>query len=295
MEDNCIFCQIAAGKQQSKKVYDDEHLIGVLDINPCAKGHTLLLPKEHFPVLQMIDQKVQTHLSAKLPLITKAIMDAMLTTGANIMIASGAAAGQQSPHFLLHIIPRESGDNLDKYDLKGAAKHDDNLRQVIREGINQKGEADHIYSDQLLQIDLAKEPVCNGHIHIELNKNYTDLTPEESQSVMNGASACASVVFQHLSAQGSNIIFKTGMSNDNIEGKSSVHILPRFEGDGLDLICPPMKEKPDIDGIVKKIKDQTFTISYKEEKEDIETIDMDKPEVIQMDEISRAINRFKDS
>jgi len=189
------------------------------------------------------------------------------------MIASGAAAGQQSPHFLLHIIPRDSGDNLDKYDLKGEAKHEDNLRQVVREGINQKGESDHIYSDKLLRIDLAPEPVCNGHILIELKKDYRELTPEESQSLLMGASACASVVFQHLSAQGSNIIFKTGMSNDNPDGQSSVHILPRFGEDGLDLICPPMKDKPDIDGIMNKIKDNTFSISYKEEKEVVETTD----------------------
>ena len=43
----CIFCQIIEGKVQSKKIFEDEHSIAILDINPANPGHTLLLPKEH--------------------------------------------------------------------------------------------------------------------------------------------------------------------------------------------------------------------------------------------------------
>lgn len=46
--ENCIFCQIAAGKSPSYKVYEDETFYGLLDINPASKGHVLLVPKKHY-------------------------------------------------------------------------------------------------------------------------------------------------------------------------------------------------------------------------------------------------------
>jgi len=39
-----------------------------------------------------------------------------------IFIANGAVAGQQSNHFLFHIIPRENGDGLDNFSIKGSEK-----------------------------------------------------------------------------------------------------------------------------------------------------------------------------
>ncbi len=41
----CIFCQIISGKVASKKIYEDEKCIAILDINPANPGHLLLMPK----------------------------------------------------------------------------------------------------------------------------------------------------------------------------------------------------------------------------------------------------------
>lgn len=46
--ENCIFCQIVAGKSTCHKVYEDEMFLGFLDIYPRSKGHTLLIPKKHY-------------------------------------------------------------------------------------------------------------------------------------------------------------------------------------------------------------------------------------------------------
>lgn len=45
--DDCVFCKIAAGDIPAHKVYEDEHFVAFLDINPVAPNHTLLIPKEH--------------------------------------------------------------------------------------------------------------------------------------------------------------------------------------------------------------------------------------------------------
>ena len=41
----CLFCKIADGSVQSKKVYEDNEIIAVLDIKPANLGHTLVIPK----------------------------------------------------------------------------------------------------------------------------------------------------------------------------------------------------------------------------------------------------------
>lgn len=44
---NCIFCKIVAGEIPAYKVYEDEHFLAFLDINPRTSGHTQVIPKEH--------------------------------------------------------------------------------------------------------------------------------------------------------------------------------------------------------------------------------------------------------
>jgi diadenosine tetraphosphate (Ap4A) HIT family hydrolase len=43
----CLFCNIVRGKSPSLKIDENENAIAILDINPIAKGHTLIIPKKH--------------------------------------------------------------------------------------------------------------------------------------------------------------------------------------------------------------------------------------------------------
>lgn len=45
---DCIFCKIIKRELPSYKVYEDDLFIGILDIFPISKGHSLLIPKKHF-------------------------------------------------------------------------------------------------------------------------------------------------------------------------------------------------------------------------------------------------------
>ena len=58
----CIFCQIIAGKVPSKKVYEDAQCIAVLDIAPASKGHLLIMPKEHYAIMPQIPDKEIGHI-----------------------------------------------------------------------------------------------------------------------------------------------------------------------------------------------------------------------------------------
>ena len=46
--ENCIFCKIIRGEIPSAKVYEDEDLIVIKDIEPKAKLHYLCIQKEHY-------------------------------------------------------------------------------------------------------------------------------------------------------------------------------------------------------------------------------------------------------
>ena len=109
---NCIFCKIIKGEIPSKKVYEDEEMLAILDINPAVAGHMLVMPKEHVPLMPMIPQKSFLHIFAVVRQLVKAQKEAVLNPYSTVFIANGAAAGQQSPHFLFHVIPRENTDAI---------------------------------------------------------------------------------------------------------------------------------------------------------------------------------------
>lgn len=115
---NCVFCKIVAGEIASRKVFENERFLAVLDINPAAPGHILLLPKEHFPILPLLPEQQQREIFQLAASLGEAAKEAVIAQRVTVFSASGYAAGQQAPHLLLHIIPREQGDGLEMLDLE---------------------------------------------------------------------------------------------------------------------------------------------------------------------------------
>lgn len=113
----CPFCKIVKGEIPSRKIYEDDLVLGILDINPSTKGHVLFMPKEHYPIMPLLPPETFKHLFKRTYAVCDAIRKAMLATGMNVFIANGGAAGQQSQHFMLHIIPREKDDGLSNFEI----------------------------------------------------------------------------------------------------------------------------------------------------------------------------------
>jgi histidine triad (HIT) family protein len=132
---NCPFCQIIAGNIPANKVYEDDQIVAILDINPAAKGHILVVPKEHFQLLAICPPELFTHMFKKAKELSKAVEEGVLSQGTELLIQSGAAAGQQSSHFMLHIIPREPSDGISAFDLESKSFPEETLKQV-REAVS---------------------------------------------------------------------------------------------------------------------------------------------------------------
>ncbi|MBN2881526.1 HIT domain-containing protein [Candidatus Woesearchaeota archaeon] len=115
----CPFCQIIAGKIPAEKVYEDKKVIAILDINPATQGHLLVMTKEHYPILPLIPKDDFEHLIKTTKEIEQQLKKSiLLCDSANIFMANGGAAGQQSPHFMLHIIPRPKDSKVNTFKLK---------------------------------------------------------------------------------------------------------------------------------------------------------------------------------
>ena len=51
---DCLFCKMASGAMDVPKLYEDERVFAIRDIQPRAPVHVLVIPKEHIPHLQHI-------------------------------------------------------------------------------------------------------------------------------------------------------------------------------------------------------------------------------------------------
>ena len=108
----CIFCQIVAGNVQSRKVYEDDKVIGVLDINPANPGHTLVVTKEHYSIMPQIPDDEVAHVFTVVKSLSNSMLRAIDAQGTNIVVANGVIAGQRAQHFMAHIIPRKENDGI---------------------------------------------------------------------------------------------------------------------------------------------------------------------------------------
>ena len=108
----CIFCHIVDGKVQSRRIYEDDIVLGILDINPANPGHVLLVPKEHYSILPQLPEDVIEHIFLVSKKLSNALLRCVDAQGSNILVANGVAAGQKAQHFMVHVIPRKEKDGV---------------------------------------------------------------------------------------------------------------------------------------------------------------------------------------
>ncbi len=112
VKQQCIFCQIIHGDVPSQKVFEDEKFLAVLDINPASPGHMLVLTKEHYAIMPQMPEADIQYLGKLSKALSQVLLKTMQCEGSSIFIANGPAAGQRAQHFMLHIIPRNEGDDV---------------------------------------------------------------------------------------------------------------------------------------------------------------------------------------
>lgn len=111
-QEDCVFCKIIAGEIPSTAVYEDDDFLAILDVNPAARGHVIILPKKHAANIFEMDEED----AAKVFPVAKKIASALKKTydcdGVNILQNNGEAAGQTVFHLHVHVIPRFYEDEV---------------------------------------------------------------------------------------------------------------------------------------------------------------------------------------
>lgn len=111
-KDDCVFCKIAAGEIPSRKIYEDKDVIAIMDLSPTSKGHSLIIPKEHYTNIYDIDEDIAAKIMKVAKKLATKMTVALNCDGFNLLQNNGATAGQTMFHFHMHLIPRyEDADN----------------------------------------------------------------------------------------------------------------------------------------------------------------------------------------
>jgi histidine triad (HIT) family protein len=110
-DDSNIFAKMLRGEIPAHKVYEDEHVLAFLDINPISRGHTLVIPKEPAVTVDKLSDEAAAAVGRVLPRISRAILAATNATAFNILQNNGASAHQAVFHVHFHIIPKYDDDS----------------------------------------------------------------------------------------------------------------------------------------------------------------------------------------
>ncbi len=110
--ETCIVCQIIGDKIPSKKVYEDELVMAVLDINGANPGHCFVMPKNHYPIIEHVPNSELGRLFQVSNKVSSAIFESLGAQGTNIFVANGIPAGQTVAHFTINVIPRKENDGI---------------------------------------------------------------------------------------------------------------------------------------------------------------------------------------
>ena len=105
--ENCIFCKIVAGNIPSPRLYEDEKMIVIRDIEPKAKLHYLCIPKMHFALLNEMDEEkaeIVKHCFTVIPRLEKELG---LEGGYRVIINPGFNGGQTVHHLHIHLLGGE--------------------------------------------------------------------------------------------------------------------------------------------------------------------------------------------
>lgn len=107
---DCLFCKIIACEVPSEKVYEDATTYAFRDINPKAKTHVLIVPREHYrDVADLVEN--DEHQLAHMVKVAQRIADSAYNGSYRLIFNTGEDAGQTVFHVHAHVL---TGEPLDE-------------------------------------------------------------------------------------------------------------------------------------------------------------------------------------
>jgi histidine triad (HIT) family protein len=104
MNNDCVFCKIAANEIPATKIYEDEEFCAFKDANPQAPVHFLVIPKKH--IANIMEKDASPEVLGKLLSLARALAveQGMEEKGCRFVINCKDNGGQTVPHLHVHVL-----------------------------------------------------------------------------------------------------------------------------------------------------------------------------------------------
>ena len=103
-----IFTKIIAGQIPCHRIYEDDHVLAFLDIEPLSEGHALVIPKTPFRTLDEMDDDTAAAIGRALARVSRALKNVTGCSAYNVLQNNEALAHQAVFHTHFHIIPKRN-------------------------------------------------------------------------------------------------------------------------------------------------------------------------------------------
>ncbi len=100
---DCLFCKIINNEVESRKLYEDDKVIAILDAYPTVDGHTLIIPKKHYTDFKELDEKIINHMYKIAKDLSEMLMTKLKVSSFTFAVNYGDR--QAIKHFHLHLLP----------------------------------------------------------------------------------------------------------------------------------------------------------------------------------------------
>ena len=119
---DCLFCKIINGEIPSKKLYEDDKVIIIMDINPVVDGHVLVIPKNHITDFTEMDNGLLAHINNIAKDFGQNLIKKLNSKGLTLCVNYGES--QVIKHYHLHLLP--------DYNIKDASMSVDEAFEIIK-------------------------------------------------------------------------------------------------------------------------------------------------------------------
>jgi histidine triad (HIT) family protein len=106
----CELCQAIKGGEVT--VFEDPHATVILHPRGAAPGHLLVIPRVHHSIMEQVPEETMRQLFRVAALMAASLEKSIAAKDLDVIIANGTAAGQEFPHFCIHLVPRGKGDQV---------------------------------------------------------------------------------------------------------------------------------------------------------------------------------------
>lgn len=103
--ENCLFCKIVKGQIPAARVYEDDSVVVIKDINPQAPVHLLAITREHYAGIHEVPLTNKSFFDDLMKAVGEVVKkENLLANGYRLVVNFGENAGQAVDHIHVHIL-----------------------------------------------------------------------------------------------------------------------------------------------------------------------------------------------